>query len=146
MLQVRCAWRACYTQACFCAAQVFTEAEIRASVVFQLSKLVTLLLKAARLNTGAGAWDALVAGLILLGVHPRLKIAFWKERSSQAAISMCPSLQSPDGLSFSFCSSVAIKLFCKSQISTCILAEARSRAHRENQPSALIFVIFNGSS
>ncbi len=42
--------------------QVFTEAEIRASVVFQLSKLVTLLLKAARLNTGAGAWDALVAG------------------------------------------------------------------------------------
>ena len=42
--------------------QVFTEAEIRASVVFQLSKLVTLLLKAARLNTGAGAWDAIVAG------------------------------------------------------------------------------------
>jgi phosphoglucan,water dikinase len=42
--------------------QVFTEAEIRASVVFQLSKLVTLLLKAARLNTGGGAWDALVAG------------------------------------------------------------------------------------
>ncbi len=42
--------------------QVFTEAEIRASVVFQLSKLVTLLLKAARINTGAGAWDALVAG------------------------------------------------------------------------------------
>lgn len=44
------------------AVQVFTEAEIRASVVFQLSKLVTLLLKAARLNTGAGAWDSLVAG------------------------------------------------------------------------------------
>ena len=42
--------------------QVFTEAEIRASVVFQLSKLVTLLLKAARLTTGAGAWDAIVAG------------------------------------------------------------------------------------
>ena len=41
---------------------MFTEAEIRASVVFQLSKLVTLLLKAARLNTGAGAWDAIVAG------------------------------------------------------------------------------------
>ncbi|CAL8462111.1 g1642 [Coccomyxa elongata] len=44
---------------------VFTEAEIRASVVFQLSKLVTLLLKAARLNTGAGAWDALVAGEVV---------------------------------------------------------------------------------
>jgi len=42
--------------------QVFTEAEIRASVVFQLSKLVTVLLKAARMATGGGAWDALVAG------------------------------------------------------------------------------------
>jgi hypothetical protein len=48
------------------AVQVFTEAEIRASVVFQLSKLVTLLLKAARLNTGAGAWDSLVAGKFLI--------------------------------------------------------------------------------
>ena len=47
---------------CWCADQVFTEAEIRASVVFQLSKLITLLLKAARLNCGGGAWDALVAG------------------------------------------------------------------------------------
>ncbi len=46
--------------------QVFTEAEIRASVVFQLSKLVTLLLKAARLATGGGAWDALVAGTLFL--------------------------------------------------------------------------------
>lgn len=48
--------------------QVFTEAEIRASVVFQLSKLVTLLLKAARLNTGAGAWDAIVAGEWAIGI------------------------------------------------------------------------------
>jgi hypothetical protein len=43
-------------------AQVFTESEIRANVVFQLSKLVTLLLKAVRLATGAGNWDAMVAG------------------------------------------------------------------------------------
>ena len=49
--------------------QVFTEAEIRASVVFQLSKLVTLLLKAARLNTGAGAWDAIVAGEHAIGIE-----------------------------------------------------------------------------
>lgn len=42
---------------------MFTEAEIRASVVFQLSKLATLLLKAARLSTGGDAWDALVAGM-----------------------------------------------------------------------------------
>ena len=48
--------------------QVFTESEIRASVVFQLSKLVTLLLKAARLNTGAGAWDAIVAGECAIGI------------------------------------------------------------------------------
>ena len=50
----------------FLLVQVFTEAEIRASVVFKLSKLVTLLLKAARLNTGAGAWDAIVAGEVFL--------------------------------------------------------------------------------
>ena len=43
--------------------QVFTEAEIRASCVFQLSKLATLLLKAVRLTTGDAAWDAIVAGL-----------------------------------------------------------------------------------
>ena len=43
--------------------QVFTEAEVRASLVFQLSKLCSLALKAARLATGGAAWDALVAGL-----------------------------------------------------------------------------------
>ncbi|KAK9806719.1 hypothetical protein WJX72_000486 [[Myrmecia] bisecta] len=41
---------------------VFTEAEVRASVVFQLSKLCSLLLKATRLATGGAEWDALVAG------------------------------------------------------------------------------------
>lgn len=35
---------------------------MRASVVFQLSKLVTLLLKASRLSTGGAEWDAMVAG------------------------------------------------------------------------------------
>ncbi|KAK9806472.1 hypothetical protein WJX73_000758 [Symbiochloris irregularis] len=42
--------------------QVFTEAEVRASVVFQLSRLVTLLLKGARLSSGGAEWDAMVAG------------------------------------------------------------------------------------
>lgn len=41
---------------------MFTEAEIRASVVFQLSKLTSLLLKSLRLATGAAAWDCIVAG------------------------------------------------------------------------------------
>ena len=45
--------------------QVFTEAEVRASLVFQLSKLCSLLLKASRLATGGAAWDALVAGALL---------------------------------------------------------------------------------
>lgn len=44
------------------ARQVFAEAEVRASVVFQLSRLAALLLRAARLATGGAAWDALVAG------------------------------------------------------------------------------------
>ena len=42
--------------------QVFSEAEIRASVVFQLSELVNALLKASRLVIGGSEWDALVAG------------------------------------------------------------------------------------
>ena len=42
--------------------QVFTESEVRASLVFQLSKLCTLLLKSARLAVGGVEWDALVAG------------------------------------------------------------------------------------
>ena len=42
--------------------QVFAEAEVRASVVFQLSKLATLLLKATRLTSGGAEWDAMVAG------------------------------------------------------------------------------------
>lgn len=44
------------------ARSIFTEAEVRASVVFQLSKLNLILLKAVRLVTGAGEWDPLVAG------------------------------------------------------------------------------------
>ena len=43
--------------------QVFTEAEVRASLVFQVSKLCSFLLKATRLATGAAAWDALVSGV-----------------------------------------------------------------------------------
>ena len=42
--------------------QVFTEAEIRASIVFQISRLVASLLKATRLATGNAGWDTLVAG------------------------------------------------------------------------------------
>ena len=42
--------------------QTFTEAEIRASVVFQLSELVSSLLKAARATAGSPEWDAMVAG------------------------------------------------------------------------------------
>ena len=42
--------------------QVFSEAEIRASVVFQLSELVNTLLKASRTAIGGSEWDALVAG------------------------------------------------------------------------------------
>mmetsp|Transcript_35593 Transcript_35593/g.67107 ORF Transcript_35593/g.67107 Transcript_35593/m.67107 type:complete len:1330 (+) Transcript_35593:136-4125(+) len=40
----------------------FSESEVRASVVFQLSKLATAMLKAAREASGADAWDALVSG------------------------------------------------------------------------------------
>lgn len=42
--------------------RTFTEAEIRASVVFQLSKLCSLLLKGLRDVIGGGGWDALVSG------------------------------------------------------------------------------------
>lgn len=38
-------------------------------MVFQLSKLCSLLLKATRLTTGGGAWDALVAGQLLSVLH-----------------------------------------------------------------------------
>lgn len=48
--------------------QVFTEAEVRASLVFQVSKLCSFMLKAARIATGGAAWDALVAGRPLLCV------------------------------------------------------------------------------
>eukprot|EP00249_Psilotum_nudum_P024562 c29221_g1_i1 orf=269-3925(-) len=42
--------------------RTYTEGEIRASVVFQLSKLCSLLLKAMRMITGGGGWDPLVSG------------------------------------------------------------------------------------
>lgn len=45
---------------------MFTEAEVRASLVFQLSKLCSFMLKASRLATGAAPWDALVAGTVLM--------------------------------------------------------------------------------
>ncbi|KAI5077777.1 hypothetical protein GOP47_0007601 [Adiantum capillus-veneris] len=41
----------------------YTEAEIRASVVFQLSKLCSLLLRAARSVAGEEGWDPLVPGI-----------------------------------------------------------------------------------
>lgn len=41
---------------------VFSEAEIRASVAFQLSKLNTVLLQACRATLGMGAFDGLVLG------------------------------------------------------------------------------------
>lgn len=42
--------------------QTFSEAEVRASLVFQLSKIVSLVLKEAREALGVDAWDALVLG------------------------------------------------------------------------------------
>ncbi|CAN4120917.1 unnamed protein product [Withania somnifera] len=42
--------------------RTFTEAEIRAGVVFQVSKLATLLLKAVRRAIGSSGWDVLVPG------------------------------------------------------------------------------------
>lgn len=44
------------------AVRTFTEGEVRASVVFQLSKLAALLLVAARSLAGVTPWDTLVAG------------------------------------------------------------------------------------
>jgi phosphoglucan,water dikinase len=42
--------------------RTFTEGEVRASLVFQLSKLAALLLVAARSLAGVTPWDTLVAG------------------------------------------------------------------------------------
>ena len=42
--------------------QVFTEAEVRASLVFHLSNLVNLLLAGARQAAQGTAWDPMVAG------------------------------------------------------------------------------------
>ncbi|XP_050236543.1 phosphoglucan, water dikinase, chloroplastic isoform X2 [Mercurialis annua] len=42
--------------------RTFTEAEIRAGVIFQVSKLCTLLLKAVRNTLGSQGWDVLVPG------------------------------------------------------------------------------------
>lgn len=42
--------------------RTFTEAEIRAGVIFQVSKLCTLLLKAIRITLGSQGWDVLVPG------------------------------------------------------------------------------------
>ncbi|KAJ0988966.1 hypothetical protein J5N97_007322 [Dioscorea zingiberensis] len=41
----------------------YAEAEIRASVIFQVSKLCTVLLKAARIAVGSFGWDVLVPGV-----------------------------------------------------------------------------------
>ncbi|KAF6135273.1 hypothetical protein GIB67_021635 [Kingdonia uniflora] len=42
--------------------RTFTEAEIRAGVIFQISKVCTLLLKAIRSTLGSQGWDVLVPG------------------------------------------------------------------------------------
>lgn len=44
--------------------RTFTEAEIRAGVIFQVSKLCTLLLKAVRTSIGSEGWDILVPGAV----------------------------------------------------------------------------------
>ena len=53
---------------------VFTEGQIRASVVFQSAKLASHLLRAARAATGEAGWDCLVAGEVRreIGIVPRL--------------------------------------------------------------------------
>ncbi|KAL6970881.1 Phosphoglucan, water dikinase, chloroplastic [Sarracenia purpurea var. burkii] len=43
--------------------RAYTEAEIRAGVIFQVSKLCTLLLKAVRTSVGSQGWDVLVPGV-----------------------------------------------------------------------------------
>ena len=45
--------------------EVFTEGQIRASVVFQSAKLASHLLRAARTATGEAGWDCLVAGEVV---------------------------------------------------------------------------------
>ncbi|KAE8022924.1 hypothetical protein FH972_008685 [Carpinus fangiana] len=45
--------------------RTYTEAEIRAGVIFQVSKLCTLLLKAVRNTLGSQGWDVLVPGAAL---------------------------------------------------------------------------------
>lgn len=44
------------------AVNVFTESEVREGVVFQLSRLCSLVLKATRQVAGAGVWDSIVSG------------------------------------------------------------------------------------
>jgi len=60
--------------------QVFTEAEVRASVVFQLSSLLAVLQKAARTAADCDEWDAIVAGeavgtLVEVGSMEEAKLA-----------------------------------------------------------------------
>ncbi|CAK8574448.1 unnamed protein product [Lathyrus sativus] len=45
--------------------KTYTEAEIRAGVIFQVSKLCTLLLKAVRSTLGSQGWDVIVPGAVL---------------------------------------------------------------------------------
>lgn len=45
--------------------RTYTEAEIRAGVIFQVSKLCTLLLRAVRTTLGSQGWDVLVPGAAL---------------------------------------------------------------------------------
>ncbi|XP_027189138.1 phosphoglucan, water dikinase, chloroplastic isoform X2 [Cicer arietinum] len=45
--------------------RTYTEAEIRAGVIFQVSKLCTLLLKAVRCTLGSQGWDVIVPGSVL---------------------------------------------------------------------------------
>ena len=79
---------------------VFTEGQIRASVVFQSAKLASHLLRAARAATGEAGWDCLVAGEVrgarLVSV-PRLDPADPTIRSLTAENPAVLLVQAADG-------------------------------------------------
>ena len=68
---------------------MFTEAEVRASLVFHLSNLVTLLLAAARQAAQGSAWDPMVAG------QPPLQAAPGTQSYLAAALHAAASVMQP---------------------------------------------------
>ena len=80
--------------------EVFTEGQIRASVVFQSAKLASHLLRAARTATGEAGWDCLVAGEVVgarLVSVPRLDPADPAIRSLTVDAPAVLLVQSADG-------------------------------------------------